>query len=103
MHIVDDPVWGGTAADDVIAVFLADAITMQDHDQPLLAVAVATRDECESVEVFEAYSGSVRSLPAAIHDIHTNLSIANRSIANLDFADVAEAARADGAGIFRSF
>lgn len=100
VHIVDDPVWGGTAADDVIAVFLADAITMQDHEQPLPAAAVATRDEyeCESDEEFEAYNGSVRSLPAAIHDIHTNLSIAN-----LAFADVAEAARTDTAGIFRSF
>ncbi|MFJ6706843.1 MULTISPECIES: DUF6924 domain-containing protein [unclassified Streptomyces] len=97
VHIVDDPVWGGTAADDVIAVFLADAITMQDHEEPLLAVAVAvaTRDKCESDEEWEAYNGSVRTFPAAIHDIHANLPIAN--------LDVAEAARTDAAGIFRSF
>ncbi|MGW2683552.1 DUF6924 domain-containing protein [Streptomyces sp. NPDC001414] len=93
VHIVDDPVWGGTAADGVIAVFLADAITMQDHEQPLLAVAVATRDECKSDEEFEAYNGSVRSLSAAIHHIHTNLSIAN-----LAFADAAEAAKTDPQG-----
>ncbi|MEU8712418.1 hypothetical protein [Streptomyces sp. NPDC048663] len=108
VHVIDDPAWDGAAAGDVIAavstdedlsvVFLADSVSMQDRQQSLLAVAVLTRDECDSDEEFEAYSGSVRTLPTAIHDIHANLSIAN-----LDFADVAEAARADGAGIFRSF
>ncbi|MGW3630913.1 DUF6924 domain-containing protein [Streptomyces sp. NPDC005122] len=108
VHIVDDPVWAGATADDVIAavsadedlsvVFLADQITMRDHEHLLLAVAVLTRVECESDEEFEAYGGSVRTVPASIHDIHANLSIAN-----LDFADVTEAARTDPAGIFRSF
>ncbi|MFB7291124.1 DUF6924 domain-containing protein [Actinacidiphila glaucinigra] len=74
VHIVDDPVWGDAAADDVIAavsadvdlsvVFLADRLTMREHEQALLAVAVLTRDECESDEDFEAYSGSVRTIPA---------------------------------------
>ncbi|MFJ9773938.1 DUF6924 domain-containing protein [Kitasatospora sp. NPDC101157] len=108
VHIVDDPVWAGAAPDDVIAavsadpdlsvVFLADRITMRDHDHALLAVAVLTREECESDEEFEAYGGSVRTVPAGIHDIHANLSIAN-----LDFADVIDAARTDPAGTFRSF
>ncbi|MFC8451614.1 DUF6924 domain-containing protein [Kitasatospora sp. NPDC057223] len=108
VHIVDDPAWAGATADDVTAavaadedlsvVFLADRITMRDHDHALLAVAVLTRDECESDEEFEAYGGSVRTVPAGIHDIHANLSIAN-----LDFADVTDAARTDPAGIFRSF
>ncbi|WRZ96450.1 hypothetical protein OHB54_46750 (plasmid) [Streptomyces sp. NBC_01007] len=108
VHIVDDPVWVGATTDHVIAavsadedlsvVFLADRITMRDREHPLLAVAVLTRDECESDEEFEAYGGSVRTVPAGIHDIHANLSIAN-----LDFADFTEAARTDPAGIFRSF
>ncbi|MFJ5645648.1 DUF6924 domain-containing protein [Streptomyces sp. NPDC093223] len=79
VHVINDPAWAGAAADDVIA-------------------AVSADDECYSDEEFEAYSGSGRTLPIAIHDIHANLSIAD-----LDFADVAEAARADAAGIFRSF
>lgn len=108
VHIVDDPAWAGATTDDVIAtvsvdedlsiVFLADANTMRDHDHTLLAVAVLTRDECESDEEFEVYSGTVRTTPAGIEDIHANLSIAN-----LDFADVADAARTDPAGVFRSF
>ncbi|MCX5214689.1 hypothetical protein OG689_36455 [Kitasatospora sp. NBC_00240] len=108
VHLVDDPVWAGAAADDVIAavsadeelsvVFLADHITMRHQEYALLAVAVLTRDACVSDEEFEAYGGSVRVVPAGIHDIHANLLIAN-----LDFADVAEAARIDPAGIFRSF
>ncbi|MFE3165338.1 DUF6924 domain-containing protein [Streptomyces sp. NPDC059224] len=108
VHIVDDPVWTGATPDGVITavsadedlsvVFLADRTTMRDHEHPLLAVAVLTRDACESDEEFEAYGGSVRTIPAGIHDIHANLAIAN-----LDFADVAEAARTDPAEIFRSF
>ncbi|MFG1808288.1 DUF6924 domain-containing protein [Streptomyces sp. NPDC049040] len=108
VHLVDDPVWAGATTDHVIAavsadedlsiVFLADRITMRNREHPLLAVAVLTRDECASDEEFEAYGGSLRTACASIHDIHANLSIAN-----LDFADLAEAARNDPAGIFRSF
>ncbi|MER7722112.1 hypothetical protein ABTX99_35240 [Streptomyces flaveolus] len=108
VHIVDDPAWAGATNDDVIAavsadedlsvVFVADATTMRDHDHTLLAVAVLTRDECLSDEEFEVHGGTVRTTPAGIEDIHANLSIAN-----LDFADVAEAARTDPAGVFRSF
>ncbi|MFJ2832271.1 DUF6924 domain-containing protein [Streptomyces sp. NPDC087263] len=108
VHIIDDPAWAGATADDVIAavsadkdlsvVFLADRITMRDNDHALLAVAVLTREECQSDEEFEAYGGSVRAAPVGIHDIHANLSIAN-----LDFADVVDAAQSEPAGVFRSF
>ncbi|MER8184929.1 hypothetical protein [Kitasatospora sp. NPDC094015] len=108
LHIVDDPAWAGAAPDDVIAalagdedlsvVYLADRLTMDGRDHALLAVAVLTREECGSDEEFEAYRGAVRTVPAGIGDIHANLSIAN-----LDFADVVDAARADPAGVFRSF
>ncbi|GJF32743.1 hypothetical protein KNE206_54430 [Kitasatospora sp. NE20-6] len=108
LHVVDDPAWAGATADDVITalsgnedlsiVYLADRVTMNDHDHALLAVAVLTREECESDEEFEANGGAVRTVPSGIGDIHANLSIAN-----LDFADVVDAAQADPAGIFRSF
>ncbi|MFF4903146.1 DUF6924 domain-containing protein [Streptomyces sp. NPDC001068] len=108
LHIVDDPAWAGAMADEVLAslsgdeelsiVYLADGVTMNDHDYALLAVAVLTREECETDEEFEAYGGSVRTVPVGIGRIHANLSIAN-----LDFADVIEAARASPAGVFRSF
>lgn len=117
VHIVDDPAWAGATTEEVIAavsadedlsvVFLADATTMREHDRTLLAVAVLTRDECESDEEFEVYGGAVRTTAArgavrttaaGVEDIHANLSIAN-----LDFADVADAARTDPAGVFRSF
>ncbi len=87
-----------SADEELSVVFLADRTTMRDNDHALLAVAVLTRDDCQSDEEFEAYGGAVRAAPSGIHDIHANLSIAN-----LDFADVADAARTDPAGIFRSF
>ncbi|MCX4920286.1 hypothetical protein [Streptomyces sp. NBC_00687] len=100
--------WSGATTDHVVAavstdedlsvVFLADHVTIRDGEHPLLAVAVLRRDECGSDEEFGAYGGSVRAVPAGVHDLHANLSIAN-----LDFADCAEAARTDPAGIFRSF
>ncbi|MFJ6087986.1 DUF6924 domain-containing protein [Streptomyces sp. NPDC092369] len=108
VHIIDDPAWAGATADEVIAavsadedlsvVFIADWTTMRDNDHALLAVAVLTREECQSDEEFEIYGGSVRAAPIGIHDIHANLSIAN-----LDFADVVDAAQSDPAGVFRSF
>ncbi|GAA1236527.1 hypothetical protein GCM10009665_28350 [Kitasatospora nipponensis] len=108
LHIVDDPAWSGAAADEVVAtlsgdeelsvVYLADRFTMDDDEHALLVLAVLTREECESDEEFEAYSGSVRTTPGGIGHIHANLSIAN-----LDFADVLDAAQSDPAGVFRSF
>lgn len=108
VHVVDDPAWAEATADEVVVavsadedlsvVFLADRTTMRSAHRALLAVAVLTREECESDEEFEAYGGSVRAVPSGIHDIHANLSIAN-----LDFADVTDAARTDPEGVFRSF
>lgn len=108
-HTLDVLAWADAAVDDVIAavsadeelsvVFLADRTTMRNDDHPLLAVAVLTRDECRSDDEFEAYGGSVRAVPAGIHDIHDIHDIhANLSIANLDFADVTEAAQTDPKG-----
>ncbi|MFB7944733.1 hypothetical protein ACFC6L_07395 [Kitasatospora phosalacinea] len=108
LHVVDDPAWAGAAVDDVIAalsggggrgvVYLADRLTMVGPDHALLAVAVLTREGCGSDEEFARYGGAFRTVPAGIGDIHANLSIAN-----MDFADFANAARADPTGAFRSF
>ncbi|WP_409468594.1 DUF6924 domain-containing protein [Streptomyces sp. HC307] len=64
---VDDPQWDGASVDDVLAavaadeelrkhlrvVFLADRLTMEAVDQPLLVVTTTTRDECEDDEEWE--------------------------------------------------
>ncbi|MFD4508009.1 DUF6924 domain-containing protein [Streptomyces sp. NPDC058457] len=108
VHVVDDPTWAEAAADEVISVvsadeelsvvFLADRATMLSRHHAMLAVAVLTREECASDEEFDVYGGAVRTVPAGVHDIHANLAIAN-----LDFADVLEAARSTPEGVFRSF
>ncbi|MFF0560838.1 DUF6924 domain-containing protein [Streptomyces sp. NPDC004266] len=77
-----------TAADEndqIGDVFLADATTMNDPDHPLLAVDLS--DE----------PGRTFRVPAQwFPDISANLSIAN-----MDFAEFADAA--DGSGTFRGF
>jgi hypothetical protein len=108
VHVVDDPAWAEATAGEVViavsaeedlsVVFLADRTTMRSRHCALLAVAVLTREECESDEEYGAYGGSVRTVPAGVHDIHANLAIAN-----LDFADVIDAARTDPEDVFRSF
>ncbi|MEU2623028.1 hypothetical protein ABZ642_33775 [Streptomyces sp. NPDC007157] len=71
--------------DQVIYMFLADAATMRDPDHSLLAVDLA--DE----------PGRTFRVPARwFPDISANLSIAN-----MDFAEFADAA--DGSGSFRGF
>ncbi|MEV6250400.1 hypothetical protein AB0M38_30010 [Streptomyces sp. NPDC051742] len=77
-----------TAADEddqIGDVFLADATTMNDPDHPLLAVDL-------SHEPGRAFRVPARWFP----DISANLSIAN-----MDFAEYADAA--DGSGTFRGF
>ncbi|MGW7052311.1 DUF6924 domain-containing protein [Streptomyces sp. NPDC054887] len=72
--------------DDRIAhVFLADATTMSDPSRPLLAVDLGD-------EPGRAFRVPARWFP----DVSANLSIAN-----MDFADFADAA--DGSGTFRGF
>ncbi|MGW6963764.1 DUF6924 domain-containing protein [Streptomyces zaomyceticus] len=77
-----------TAADEddqIGEVFLADAITMNDPDHPLLAVDLSNE------------SGRTFRVPARwFPDVSANLSIAN-----IDFAEFADVA--DGSGTFRGF
>jgi hypothetical protein len=107
VHVVDDPSWAGLTTADVLAavsaddelavVFLADGDALRTGQGALLAVSTLTREECESDEEFEAEGGEFRTVPAGVHEIHANLMIAN-----LDFADFADAAEAAPDGVFRS-
>ncbi|MFE9480624.1 DUF6924 domain-containing protein [Streptomyces spororaveus] len=71
--------------DQIVYMFLADAVTMNDPAHPLLAVDL-------SDEPGRTFRVTARWFP----DISANLSIAN-----MDFADFADAA--DGSGTFRGF
>ncbi|WP_409364915.1 DUF6924 domain-containing protein [Catellatospora methionotrophica] len=71
--------------DKVTYLFLADAVCMTDEEHRLLAV-----------DLFDEPGRSFRLPPRWFPDVSTNLSIAN-----LDFADFADAA--DESGTFRGF
>ncbi|WP_060887146.1 DUF6924 domain-containing protein [Streptomyces caniscabiei] len=82
--LIDDEA-GADEGDQIIYVFLADAVTMRDPDHSLLAVDLS--DE----------PGRTFRVPARwFDDVSANLSIAN-----MDFAEFADAA--DGTGTFRGF
>ncbi|MER7730609.1 hypothetical protein ABTX80_06960 [Streptomyces erythrochromogenes] len=113
VHVVDDPVWSGAASDAVIAavgrdedlsvVFLADGVTMRSPHRALLALDLGAEDEDLDPEYYRELVDSpapreFRTAPAAVHDVHANLSIAN-----LDFEEFAYGALADPDGVFRSF
>ncbi|MEU8826880.1 hypothetical protein [Streptomyces sp. NPDC048636] len=108
VHIVDDPAWAGSTPARMLSaasadaelgvVFLADRESLADGPCTLLALAVLTRDECDSDEEFEADGGQFRTVAAGVHEIHANLMIAN-----LSFGDFKEAAQADPQGVFRGF
>ncbi|MFF3614840.1 DUF6924 domain-containing protein [Streptomyces sp. NPDC002580] len=108
VHIADDPRWAGftpeqvlsaVAADEELSVvFLADHESMRDGPGTLLAMAVLTREECDSDEEFEADGGAFRTVTSGVPEIHANLMIAN-----LSFGDFKEAAEQDPQGVFRGF
>lgn len=108
VHIADDPEWAGRtpagllpsacADEELSVVFLADRDSMRGGPVTLLAVAVLTREECDSDEEFEADGGEFRTVPAGVHEVHANLMIAN-----LSFGDFKEAAEEDPQGTFRGF
>lgn len=108
VHIADDPKWAGCTSaqilsaaptdDNLSVVFLADRDSMRAGPVTLLAVAVLTREECDSEEEFEAEGGEFRTVPAGVHEIQANLMIAN-----LSFGDFKEAAEQDPQGVFQGF
>ncbi|MGW4198438.1 DUF6924 domain-containing protein [Streptomyces sp. NPDC005004] len=111
VHFVDDPVWAAATVDEVLAavcgdddlavVFLADGTTMWAENHALLAVTTLTREECEDDEDYEQlieFGREFRTVPAAVHDVHANLSIGN-----LGFEEYAAWAHDDPDGTYRSF
>ncbi|MFC8225386.1 DUF6924 domain-containing protein [Streptomyces sp. NPDC057287] len=109
VHIVDDPRWTGFTPARALSeasahaeirgvVYLADSASMRGTPVTLLALSLLTRKQCEDDEEFEAYGGDFRVVPCGVHEMNANLMIAN-----LDFGDFAEAARADPEGVFRGF
>ncbi|MFG2949837.1 DUF6924 domain-containing protein [Streptomyces adustus] len=108
VHIADDPKWAGCTSAQILSavfadeelsvVFLADRDSMRGGPTTLLAVAVLAREECDSDEEFEADGGEFRTVPAAVHEIHANLMIAN-----LSFGDFKEAAKDDPRDTFQGF
>lgn len=108
VHVADDPKWAdrtsaqllseATDDEELSVVFLADRDSMRGGPVTLLALAVLTREECDSDEEFEADGGEFRTVPAGVHEIHANLMIAN-----LSFGDFREAAEEDPQGVFRGF
>ncbi|MER5200350.1 DUF6924 domain-containing protein [Streptomyces sp. NPDC002755] len=109
VHVVDAPQWAGITPAQALSeasahaegrgvAYLADRVSMRDTPVTLLALSLLTRDQCESDEEFEAYGGAFRVVPHGIHEMNANLMIAN-----LDFGDFADVARADPKGVFRGF
>ncbi|MDX3643526.1 DUF6924 domain-containing protein [Streptomyces sp. MB09-02B] len=115
VHLVDDAAWANRTPDEVLnearpdenlsVVFLADRVTMQSAHRALLALDI-TEDEEEDLgpmcyqELIDSPPPprGFRTAPAGVHDVHANLSIAD-----MDFAEFAEAASADPDRIYRSF
>lgn len=113
VHLIDDPVWANVTADEVLAavsrdedlsvVFIADGVTMRSAHCSLLALDVGAEDEDLDPEYYQELINSpslreFRTVPAGVHCVHANLSLAN-----MDFEEYAETAAADPEGVFRSF
>ncbi|MFG2951381.1 DUF6924 domain-containing protein [Streptomyces adustus] len=111
VHLVDDPEWAGAAPDAVRAavsrdvelgvVFVADGATMRSAHHALLALDLDIEDEDLDPMYYQELIDSppareFRTTPAAVYDVHANLSLAN-----VDFDEFAEAALADPEGVLR--
>lgn len=109
-HFIDDRAYDGATADEVLAavaggeapsvVFVADAVTMR-APHPLLAVWTLTPADFpeEKHHEFEVRFGrDFRLVPAAVSEMHTNLTLAN-----MDFSEFSAAADLDPERIHRGF
>ena len=92
VHLVDDPVWAGATFEAVVTavkgdeylsvVFVADEITMKSAQHALLALDPLFEDEDLDPTYYQELIDSTparefRTTPAAVHDVHANLSIGN--------------------------
>ncbi|MFJ9558847.1 DUF6924 domain-containing protein [Streptomyces fuscichromogenes] len=111
--VVDDPVWSGAGAQEVLAavaadeylseylssVFIADRTTMRGRHHAFLAVTTVTRETYEDDEDFEAttkFGREFRTEPRGVHEIHANLELAN-----MGFEDFSSSAHDDPEKVFR--
>ncbi|MER5466965.1 hypothetical protein ABT010_41445 [Streptomyces sp. NPDC002668] len=112
VHLVDDPAWADLPPDEVLSevrrdenlsvVFLADRVTMQSAHRALLALDITEEEDLDPTYYQELIDSppprEFRTVPAGVHDVHANLSIAN-----MDFEEFAEAAFVEPDRIYRSF
>ncbi|MFD5430342.1 DUF6924 domain-containing protein [Streptomyces sp. NPDC127084] len=112
VHLVDDPAWADLTPDRVLeearrdenlsVVFLADRVTMQSAQRALLAIDLAEDEDLDPLYDQELIDSppprEFRTVPAGVHDVHANLSIAN-----MDFAEFAEEAFADPDRVYRPY
>ncbi|WP_326818357.1 hypothetical protein OIE61_36310 [Streptomyces sp. NBC_01762] len=111
VHLIDDPAWADATPAEVLTavrldenlsvVFVADRVTMHSADCALLACDLWSEDEDLDPMYYQGLGDSpppreFRTAPAAVHDVHANLSIAN-----VDFEEFAEEASADPEGVLR--
>ncbi|MGW9448784.1 DUF6924 domain-containing protein [Streptomyces sp. NPDC055632] len=103
VRAVDAPAWSGATADEVLAavdgdeflsvVFVADRDTTRSPARALLALTTTWEDEGDLDPVYyqelieSPQPREFRAVPAAVHEIHTNLTLGN-----MDFAEFAAAA-----------
>ncbi|MFE5710247.1 DUF6924 domain-containing protein [Streptomyces sp. NPDC056501] len=112
VRVVDAPAWSGATADEVLAavdedeylsvVFLADLHTMQSPARALLALSTIWEDESDLDPVYyqelieSPEPREFRAAPAAVHDIHVNLTLGN-----MGFAEFAAAASTEPDQVLR--
>ncbi|MCX5346059.1 hypothetical protein OG315_41205 [Streptomyces atratus] len=80
-------------------MFVADRVTMRSADRAFLACDVWAEEEDLDPKYYQELIDSpprreFRTAPAAVHDVHANLSIAN-----VDFEEIAQAAFDDPEGV----
>ncbi|MFD0433322.1 DUF6924 domain-containing protein [Streptomyces chartreusis] len=106
-HAVEGAGWAGADADEVLAalpdlhdvVFLADADTMCDEQNSLLAVSTDPdmRDEEHEIPGL-GFTSRFRILPTAVAEM-----VGNLAIANMDYEDFSSSAHGDPQRIHRGF
>ncbi|MFJ4339407.1 DUF6924 domain-containing protein [Streptomyces sp. NPDC088915] len=112
VQMADAPAWSGATATEVLAavdedeylsvVFLADRDTMRSPVRSLLALTTVWEDVSGLDPVFyqelidSPEPREFRTVPAAVHEIHTNLTLGT-----MDFAEFATAASAEPDQVLR--